>query len=82
MIDIQKFRAQLARRAMPQWRFALRLNLRPSTFSDYIRGRCPCPPNLESRIEKALRLEPGALTSGRISSGATGARTRTRKRAA
>jgi DNA-binding transcriptional regulator YdaS (Cro superfamily) len=61
-IDQSALRVELARRQLAQWRLALKLGLRPSTLSDYLRGARPAPPELAERIERALRLEQGSLT--------------------
>ncbi len=62
-IDVGKLREKLVRRNLAQWQLAKELDLPPSTFSGYVRGARPAPPNLRRRIEKALGLKDGDLTS-------------------
>ena len=65
---------------MPQWRLALRLGLRPSTLSDYLRGARPAPEDLGGRIERALNLGAGTLDSGENRGGKGKARTGKKRR--
>jgi len=60
-MDAKKLRVELARSGMAQWRLARWLGLRPSTFSDWVRGARPSPCDLQQRVERALELETGAL---------------------
>ena len=61
MLDHSELKAELARRGLREWRLAKMLGHPPSTFSDWLRGVRPAPPNLADRIERALGLRPKAL---------------------
>ncbi len=54
-IDLVKLRQILVGLNLAQWQLAKELGLPPSTFSDYLRGARPAPPNLQRRIEKVLK---------------------------
>lgn len=60
-MNVLKLKATLAGLAMREWQLAMKLGMRPSTFSAYLRGSRNAPPDLEKRIERELRLKPGAL---------------------
>jgi predicted transcriptional regulator len=61
MVNLAALRVALAENNLTQWKLATKLGYRPSTFSDYVRGARPVPRVLIRRIERALRLPPGAL---------------------
>ena len=62
-IDRLKFRGELARRALVQWRFAREvLGVPPSTFSEWLSGARPAPRDLRERVEEGLKLAPGSLS--------------------
>lgn len=52
---------ELARRGMTQRDLAERMNVPPTTLSDWLTGAHPARPNLRESIERALRLPPGTL---------------------
>jgi plasmid maintenance system antidote protein VapI len=62
MLDHSELKAELARRSLPQWRLAQLLGHAPSTFSEFLRGVRPAPPDLADRIERALGLRPKSLS--------------------
>ena len=62
MINQSKLKGLLAERGLAQWQLAMKVGVKPSTFSDYLRGARPAPKSLESDVERALRLSPGTLT--------------------
>ncbi len=61
MLNHPQLRAELARRGLAQWRLAKQVGYPPSTFSDYVRGARPAPPDLAERIEDVLGLRPKSL---------------------
>jgi DNA-binding transcriptional regulator YdaS (Cro superfamily) len=64
MVNQRLFKMNLVRIGLPQWRFAKEeLGIPPSTLSEYLRGAKPMPEGLVARIERALKLAPGTLTS-------------------
>ncbi len=62
MIDQRKLRAALAAQGLAQWKLAKRLQVPPTTLSDWVRGARPAPNDLAVRIERQLKLAPGFLS--------------------
>jgi transcriptional regulator with XRE-family HTH domain len=62
-VDQARLRIELARRNMTKRRLAERLDLPPSTLSTWLNGGAPPPKDLAARIESALRLKPGELST-------------------
>lgn len=56
-------RTQLAARARTQAELAEELGVPPTTLSGWLRGAHPAPSDLVTRIESALQLASGTLTS-------------------
>jgi plasmid maintenance system antidote protein VapI len=52
---------ELARRGLFQRDLARRLRVPDTTLSDWLRGAHPAPPDLSTRIEKALGMRGGEL---------------------
>lgn len=62
MIDKSKLKGLLAERGLAQWQLAMKVRVKPSTLSDYVRGARPAPVGLVGRMERALKVAPGTLT--------------------
>jgi transcriptional regulator with XRE-family HTH domain len=62
-VDQARLRIELARRNMTKRRLAEKLDLPPSTLSTWLNGGAPPPKDLAARIESALRLEAGELST-------------------
>jgi transcriptional regulator with XRE-family HTH domain len=60
---LTRVRIELLRRGWTQLDLAKQLRHPHSTLSSWLRGVAPAPSNLLSRIERALKLPAGALTS-------------------
>lgn len=58
---LARLRAHLALKRLTQLDLARRLGHPVSTLSSWLRGVAPPPGDLLTRIERALKLEPGAL---------------------
>ena len=54
---------ELARAGMRQRDLAARMGVAPTTLSTWLNGAHPAPTDLAERIERALALRLGALTS-------------------
>lgn len=62
-VDHARLRIELARLNITKRRLAEKLGLPPTTLSTWLHGAAPSPENLATRIESALRLKPGTLTT-------------------
>ena len=62
-MDLTKIRVALAERGLRQFHLAKRLKISPSSLSDWLRGARTAPADLSCRIEVALGLLPGALST-------------------
>jgi transcriptional regulator with XRE-family HTH domain len=63
-VDINRLRAELARKGLTQRALAAEFGVAPTTFSGWLRRAHPGPNDLRERIERSLGLPEGALTSG------------------
>ena len=60
-LNIPALRVELARRGMRQADLAQRCDIAATTFSSWLHGRHPAPPDLAERMEVALGVPRGTL---------------------
>jgi len=63
MIDKLKLKGLLAVRGLAQWQLAMKVGVKPTTFSDYVRGARPAPAALAGQVERVLKVAAGTLTT-------------------